>query len=215
MRRSSATSPRSTAVLTAPGHEIVCDSKQTAQQLLQRLTDRFDDTMGETEGILADYEAAEQEIATLFAALNQQIDDVAQSAAQMLERAKAFTDIYREMQHTVSETRQGAEELLSAYEAQASEFLSGDADKVATRGGHRQPHSPAAGRSADRKSGKTRENPPRHGTFRPHPTGQAPRRRLRAGGRAPDGVPGGGRGGSIGTGTAGGRQRRPGDAASR
>lgn len=114
------------------GHEIVCDSKQTAQQLLQRLTDRFDDTMGETEGILADYEAAELEIATLFAALNQQIDDVAQSTAQMLERAKAFTDIYREMQHTVSETRQGAEELLSAYEAQASEFLSGDADKVAT-----------------------------------------------------------------------------------
>lgn len=145
MRRSSATSPRSTAVLTAPGHEIVCDSKQTAQQLLQRLTDRFDDTMGETEGILADYEAAEQEIATLFAALNQQIDDVAQSAAQMLERAKAFTDIYREMQHTVSETRQGAEELLSAYEAQASEFLSGDADKVATEAAQTatQPPQPA------------------------------------------------------------------------
>lgn len=142
------------------GHEIVCDSKQTAQQLLQRLTDRFDDTMGETEGILADYEAAEQEIATLFAALNQQIDDVAQSAAQMLERAKAFTDIYREIQHTVNETRQGAEELLSAYETQASEFLSDDANEAATEAAQTATQPPQPAETPTEKAEKPEKSSP-------------------------------------------------------
>jgi|GEM_PF-1609821 len=108
------------------GREIVCDSKDTAQKLLQDIGVRFDEMMGETQGIIDEYETVHRDINHIFETLNRDISGVAQTATHLLERAKAFAGIYGQMKRTVDGARENTERVLVQYDADASEFLNRD-----------------------------------------------------------------------------------------
>lgn len=108
------------------GREIVCDSKETAQRLLNDIDARFDEMMGQTRGIIDEYETVHRDMDQLFETLSRDISGVAQTAAHMLERAKAFTGIYGQMKSTIDSAQEDTDRLLAEYDVQASEFLNSD-----------------------------------------------------------------------------------------
>ncbi|MDD6203935.1 MAG: hypothetical protein PUC05_02930, partial [Firmicutes bacterium] len=105
------------------GREIVCDSKETAQKLLNDISVRFDEAMGETHGIIEEYETVHRDINDLFASLSRDISDVAQTASQMLDRAKMFAGIYGQLKSAVNSAQENTQRLFAEYDMQASEFL--------------------------------------------------------------------------------------------
>lgn len=108
------------------GREIVCDSKETAQRLLNDIDARFDEMMGQTRGIIDEYETVHRDMDQLFETLNRDINGVAQTAAHMLERAKAFAGIYGQMKSAIDSAQEDTDRLLAEYDVQASEFLNSD-----------------------------------------------------------------------------------------
>lgn len=104
------------------GREIVCDSKETADKLLSEIEKHFENTMGETAGMIDEYAAIQRDIADIFSQLNEKLSYTADSAAAMLKRAKAFAEIYGGIKNTVEKSAEGAQILLAEYDAAAAEF---------------------------------------------------------------------------------------------
>lgn len=119
------------------GREIVCDSKETAQRLLNDIGVRFDEMMGETQGIIDEYENIHRDMDKMFETLNRDMSGVAQTASHMLERAKAFAGIYGQMKSSVESAQENTERLLDEYNIQASEFLSRDFFEPSENPNHR------------------------------------------------------------------------------
>lgn len=124
------------------GHDIVCDSQDTARQLLSALGTRLDETMSETTNLLAEYETAHSDITSLLTELTQKLADVAQSTTDALHRAKRFAGIYNDMKASVDAAQKHTELLLSDYDMQASEFLTA-ADHLPPAVSPSAPSSPA------------------------------------------------------------------------
>ena len=108
------------------GREIVCDSKETAQRLLNDIGVRFDEMMGETQGIIDEYETIHRDMGRIFETLSRDIRGVEQTASHMLERAKAFAGMYGQMKSTIDSAQKNTDRLLREYDVQASEFMSRD-----------------------------------------------------------------------------------------
>lgn len=112
------------------GHQIVCDSKETALALLNGLEARFEEIMGASADTIREYESLNRDVQELYVALHRRISDVADSTSHMLKQAKDFYDIYGELKKDVTSARDSAAALLEEYDAQAAEFL-GAADPAA------------------------------------------------------------------------------------
>lgn len=111
------------------GHQIVCDSKETALALLNGLEQRFDEVMGASEETIRQYEALNRNVQELYVTLSHRISDVADSTSHMLKQAKDFYGVYGELKEGVASARDNAAALLGTYEDQAAEFLgTGDKD---------------------------------------------------------------------------------------
>ena len=108
------------------GREIVCDSRESALKLLETLNERFDAVMGDTDDMLARYEAVQREVAGMYSALNKDLAAVARSSALMLDKAKGFAGVYGELKDSVAAAKADSERVLAGYDAEASEFLSSD-----------------------------------------------------------------------------------------
>lgn len=108
------------------GREIVCDSRESALKLLETLSERFDAVMGDTDDMLARYEAVQREVAGMYSALNKDLAAVARSSALMLDKAKGFAGVYGELKDSVAAAKADSERVLAGYDAEASEFLSSD-----------------------------------------------------------------------------------------
>ena len=108
------------------GREIVCDSRESALKLLETLNERFDAVMGDTDDMLARYEAVQREVAGMCSALNKDLAAVARSSALMLDKAKGFAGVYGELKDSVAAAKADSERVLAGYDAEASEFLSSD-----------------------------------------------------------------------------------------
>lgn len=105
------------------GSEIVCDSKETAVQLLTELNEGFENAMGDTAGLIGEYEIAEREINDNFAAIGADIRKIGKSVEETLKKAKLFAEIYGKIKNTVDSSVENSERILAKYEAEASEFL--------------------------------------------------------------------------------------------
>ena len=111
------------------GHQIVCDSKETALALLNGLEQRFDEVMGASAETIRQYEALNRNVQELYVTLSHRISDVADSTSHMLKQAKDFYGVYGELKEGVASARDNAAALLGTYEDQAAEFLgTGDKD---------------------------------------------------------------------------------------
>lgn len=111
------------------GHQIVCDSKETALALLNGLEQRFDEVMGASAETIRQYEALNRNVQELYVTLSHRISDVADSTSHMLKQAKDFYGVYGELKEGVASARDNAAVLLGTYEDQAAEFLgTGDKD---------------------------------------------------------------------------------------
>ena len=111
------------------GHQIVCDSKETALALLNGLEQRFDEVMGASAETIRQYEALNRNVQELYVTLSHRISDVADSTSHMLKQAKDFYGVYGELKEDVASARDNAAALLGTYEDQAAEFLgTGDKD---------------------------------------------------------------------------------------
>ncbi len=108
------------------GREIVCDSRESALKLLETLNERFDAVMGDTDDMLARYEAVQREVAGMYSALNKDLAAVARSSVLMLDKAKGFAGVYGELKDSVAAAKADSERVLADYDAEASEFLSSD-----------------------------------------------------------------------------------------
>ena len=104
------------------GREIVCDSRETAAELLKKIEKHFDSTMSETAGMIDEYETIQRDIADIFSRLNEKLSYTADSAAAMLDKAKAFAEIYGSIKGTVEKSSETAERLLAEYDTAAAEF---------------------------------------------------------------------------------------------
>lgn len=111
------------------GHQIVCDSKETALALLNGLEQRFDEVMGASAETIRQYEALNRNVQELYVTLSHRISDVADSTSHMLKQAKDFYGVYGELKEGVASARDNAAVLLGTYEDQAAEFL-GTGDKA-------------------------------------------------------------------------------------
>ena len=80
------------------GREIVCDSRETAAELLKKIEKHFDDTMSETAGMIDEYETIQRDIADIFSRLNEKLSYTADSAAAMLDKPKKYATIKTERQ---------------------------------------------------------------------------------------------------------------------
>lgn len=105
------------------GHQIVCDSKETALALLNGLEQRFDEVMGASEETIRQYEALNRNVQELYVTLSHRISDVADSTSHMLKQAKDFYGVYGELKEGVASARDNAAALLGTYEDQAAEFF--------------------------------------------------------------------------------------------
>lgn len=105
------------------GHQIVCDSKESALALLNGLEARFEEIMGASADTIREYESLNRDIQELYAALHRRINDVADSTSHMLKQAKDFYNIYGELEEDVVSARDSAAALLEEYDTQAAEFL--------------------------------------------------------------------------------------------
>ncbi len=115
------------------GHQIVCDSKETALALLNGLEQRFDEVMGASAETIRQYEALNRNVQELYVTLSHRISDVADSTSHMLKQAKDFYGVYGELKEGVASARDNAAALLGTYEDQAAEFLgTGDKDDAPT-----------------------------------------------------------------------------------
>lgn len=104
------------------GREIVCDSRETAAELLKKIEKHFDDTMSETAGMIDEYETIQRNITDIFSRLNEKLSYTADSAAAMLDKAKAFAEIYGSIKGTVEKSAENTERLLAEYDTAAAEF---------------------------------------------------------------------------------------------
>ncbi len=111
------------------GHQIVCDSKETALALLDGLEQRFDEVMGASAETIRQYETLNRNVQELYVTLSHRISDVADSTSHMLKQAKDFYGVYGELKEGVASARDNAAALLGTYEEQAAEFL-GTGDKA-------------------------------------------------------------------------------------
>lgn len=114
------------------GHDIVCDSKETAKALLEALKQRFDSAMGDTADIIEKYEAIQKNINQTFNSLKNDIAAVSDSTELMLKKAKKFAGIYTQMNETIESAAKDSEKTLAEFDAKASEFLSPKTDENAS-----------------------------------------------------------------------------------
>lgn len=105
------------------GHQIVCDSKETALALLHGLETRFEEIMGASADTIQQYETLHRDVQELYVTLHRRISDVADSTSHMLKQAKDFYGIYDELKEEVVSARDSAATLLEEYDTQAAEFL--------------------------------------------------------------------------------------------
>lgn len=116
------------------GHEIVCESKENALEMLNALSDRFDEIMGESAEIIGRYEEVNRDVQNIYVSLGRNISDISDTTSHMLKRAKEFYGIYGELKNEVLAAKENAVGLLSEYENTSSEFSAAPAEKAVSTG---------------------------------------------------------------------------------
>jgi len=105
------------------GADIVSDSKNTAQTLLDGIDEHFTSMINELNSTIISYETVEKEIKNLFLTINSDLNGVVVNTDNLLDKAKNFTNLLDEMRASIDIARYQNEKKLSDFESNASEFI--------------------------------------------------------------------------------------------
>lgn len=105
------------------GNQIVCESEETAANIIKDIDIRIDEMVQYSQDILLDYDSIHQETEEILSSLNNTISRVRQNVFTSINKAKTLTDMYGRLQDTAHTASDNINKALDEYKLKASAFL--------------------------------------------------------------------------------------------